>query len=81
MASASGAQKVPRRIQKNARDPLVKKIRSDSSTDTVVRQLQRRCNELESSHILASNASTITQHRPMITLIISLGRGLRQRRS
>jgi len=53
LAHLSGPQTVPRRIQNNPKDPLVKRIKSDSSTDTVIRQLKRLCKELESCIILS----------------------------
>jgi len=35
-------------------------VTGDSAIDTVIRQLQRRCNELKSSLTLASNAPTVS---------------------
>jgi len=47
-------------------------VKGDSAIDTVIRQLQRRCNEFESSPALPSNAPTVTQ--PYKGTWISIGR-------
>jgi len=60
MPTGSGLPKTPKRTSSNIKITTGDQVKGDSANDTVIRQLQRRCNELESSLALASNASTVT---------------------
>jgi len=60
MPTGSGLPKAPRRTSANIKITTRDQVKGDSAIDTVIRQLQRRCNELESSLTLASNAPTVT---------------------
>jgi len=56
--TGSGLPKAPRRTSANTEITTRDQVKGDPAIDTVIRQLQRRCNELESSLTLASNALT-----------------------
>jgi len=60
MPTESGLPKAPRRTLANIKITTRDQVKGDSEIDTVIRQLQRRCNELESSLTLTSNAPTVT---------------------
>jgi len=48
MPTESGLPKAPRRTSANIKITTRDQVKEDSTIDTVIRQLQRRCNELES---------------------------------
>jgi len=58
--TGSDPPKAPRRTSANIKITTGEQVKGSSTIDTVIRQLQRRCNELESSLRLASNAPTVT---------------------
>jgi len=60
MPTGSGLPKALRRTSANFKITTGDQIKGDSAIVRVIRQLQRRCNELESSYKLASNAPTVT---------------------
>jgi len=56
----SGLPKAPRRTSANFKITTGDQVKGDSAIDTVIRQLQRRCNELQSSYTLALIVPTVT---------------------
>jgi len=60
MPTGNGLPKDPRGTSANIKITTRDQVKGDSAIDSVIRQLQRRCNELESSLTLASNAPTVT---------------------
>jgi len=60
MPTGNGLPKAPRRTSANIKITTRDQVKGDSAIHTVIRQLQRRCNELESLLTLASNAPTVT---------------------
>jgi len=72
MATESGLSKAPRWTSDNMKITTGDQVKIDSAIDTVIRQLQRRCLELESSLTFASNAHQPPQ--PCKGTLTSIGR-------
>jgi len=60
MPTGIGLPKAPRQTSANIKITTGDQVKGDSAIDTMIRQLQRRCNELESSLTLGSNPPTVT---------------------
>jgi len=69
MPTGSGLPKAPRRTSDNFKITTGDQVKGDSTINAVIQQLQRRCNELESSLTLALNAPTVT---PAIQRLLDL---------
>jgi len=73
MPTKSGLPEARRRTLANYKITTADQVQGDSAIDRVIRQLQRRCNELDSSLTLASNAPTVT---PALQRRVDLHRAL-----